>query len=145
MSAQYDFKKEWEAAKKQILKFSKEAAKLTKKGEQEIIKFSKISKLHIDATTLGIKKEKLYYLIGKEYIMSKDPAKSAKLTKMVADLKALEEGRKSIQFKLDAKAKKTKASASKKAQTTKPKKKTKAKKTIKTATSVKTADENVVE
>lgn len=104
MSQQNDFKKDWEAAKKQILKFSQEAARLTKRGEEELVKFSRVSKLHIDSTTLGIKKEKLYYLIGKEYVSCKDPEKSSKLKKMVEEIENLEKGQKAIRLKLKTKA-----------------------------------------
>ena len=64
---QYDFKKEWEKTKEQLVKFSKEAAIVAKKGEEELIKFSHRSKLHVDSTTASLKKEHLYYQIGKEF------------------------------------------------------------------------------
>jgi len=73
--------------KNQLTKFSKEAVRVAKKGEQELIKFSRQSKLHVDATAIGLKKEKLYYMIGKEYMQSKDLEKeSPKLTKLVIEL-----------------------------------------------------------
>jgi len=87
MPGQYDFKKEWEKTKNQLTKFSTEAAKVAKKGEKELIKFSRQSKLHIDATAISLKKEKLYYMIGKEYMQSKDLEKEApKLAKLVMEL-----------------------------------------------------------
>jgi len=87
MSGQYDFKKEWEKTKIQLTKFGKEAARVAKKGEKELMKFSRQSKLHVDATAVSLKKEKLYYMIGKEYMQSKDLEKETpKLAKLVIEL-----------------------------------------------------------
>ena len=71
MPGHYDFKKEWEKTKNQLTKFSKEAARVAKKGEEELIKFSRQSKLHVNATAISLKKEKLYYMIGKEYMQKR--------------------------------------------------------------------------
>ncbi len=101
MSSNYDFKKEWEDTKKKIVKFSKEAADIARKGEAELIKISQKSKLHIDSTAITLKKEKLYYLIGKEYAKSRNPAKpSAKLTKLSEELKQAEKEHKDLKNKL---------------------------------------------
>ena len=35
MSSNFDYKKEWEKTKKQLIKFGKEASVLAKKGEEE--------------------------------------------------------------------------------------------------------------
>jgi len=87
MSTQYDFKKEWEKTKNQLTKFSQEAVKMAKKGEKELVEFSRKSKLHVDKTAIGLKKEKLYYLIGKEYAGIKGPEKETpKLQKLVEEL-----------------------------------------------------------
>ena len=107
MGKQYDFKKEWEKTKKSLIKFSKEAAEVAKKGEAELIKISKQSKLHIDSTATTLKKEKLYYLIGKEYAKAKNPAKpSAKLVKLMEELKELNKEQKALKGKLQGKKKK---------------------------------------
>ena len=73
MPTQYDFKKEWEKTRNQLVKFSKEATKVAQKGEKELIAFSRKSKLHVDSTAISLKKEHLYYLVGKEYIKSDTP------------------------------------------------------------------------
>ena len=87
MPVQYDFKKEWEKTRTQLAKFSKEAIKIAKKGEKEFIKFSRKSRLHVGATSVSLKKEQLYYLIGKEYARAKEPEKSTlKLTKLMNEL-----------------------------------------------------------
>jgi len=65
MSGRYDFKGEWEKTRVQLAKFSKEAAKVAKRGEEELIKFSRQGKLHVDSTAMSLRREKLYYLIGK--------------------------------------------------------------------------------
>jgi len=48
MPRQYDFKKEWEKTRAQLVKFSKEAVNVAKKGEKELVAFSRKSKLQID-------------------------------------------------------------------------------------------------
>ena len=109
MSAQFDFKKEWEKTKKQLLEFSKEATKMAKKGEEELVKFSKKSMDHIDATAANLKKEKLYYRIGKEYIatVEKKDKGTQELDKLVAEYKATVKAEKELQKKIKAEAKKT--------------------------------------
>ena len=101
MPGQYDFKKEWEKTKNQLTKFSKEAARVAKKGEEELIKFSRQSKLHVNATAISLKKEKLYYMIGKEYMQSKDLEKeSPKLVKLVTELKKANKKQSVLKHKL---------------------------------------------
>jgi len=79
--------REWEKTRIQILKLSKKGIVIAKKGEKEIIKLSRKSKLHIDTTALGLKKERLYYMIGKEYANTKSKDRtSVKLTKLVTEL-----------------------------------------------------------
>ena len=91
MPGQYNFKSEWEKTRNQLVKFSKEAAKVAKKGEAELIKFSRQSKLHVDVTAMSLKREKLYYLIGKEYAYAKNPeVATPKLAKFVAELKRVD-------------------------------------------------------
>ena len=58
------------------------------KGEKELVEFSRKSKLHVDTTAISLKKEHLYYLIGKEYAKENAPAQpTAKLTKLLNELK----------------------------------------------------------
>ena len=97
MAKQFDLKKEWANIKKQITKFSNDVSKVIKKGEEEILRFSKSSKRHIDSTTLSLKKEHLYYLIGKEYVSIKKPGqKTAKLKKLIVDFKKIETQQRSL-------------------------------------------------
>jgi len=101
MAGKYDFKKEWEKTRIQLIKFGKEASRVAKKGEIELIKFSRQSKLHVDATAISLKKEKLYYLIGKEYAHAKDPEKATpKLTKLIAELKKFDQAQSVLKRKL---------------------------------------------
>ena len=87
MPARYDFKKEWVKTKDQLSKLSKEALVIAKKGERELIEISRKSKIHVDATALTLKKEHLYYMIGKEYSALQDKNKpSVTLTKLVGEL-----------------------------------------------------------
>lgn len=109
MSGQYDFKKELEKTKSQLIKFSKEAIEIAKKGEEEILKFSKRGKLHVDATAVNLKKEKLLYLIGKEYVEKKFPEKpTGKLKTLVDEFGEISKEQKSIKRKLKTKSKNAK-------------------------------------
>lgn len=104
MPGQYNFKSEWEKTRNQLVKFSKEAAKVAKKGEAELIKFSRQSKLHLDATANSLRKEKLYYLIGKEYAHAPDPFQATpKLTKFLSELKKVNEAQSVLKRKLNTK------------------------------------------
>lgn len=104
MKDNYDFKKEWERTKKQLVKLGKEATELAHKGEKEIIKISKKGKLHIDKTALNLKKERLYYSIGKEYVGLKDANRpTAKLKKLVEDLKKTVKEERALARKLKTK------------------------------------------
>jgi len=102
MSNQFDLKKEWEKTKTQLQKFSEEAVVLAKKGEEELIKFSKKGKLHLDSTAIGLKIERLYYVIGKEYVKgcrSSQPS-SAQLEKLIKEITKLEKEHKLLQGKI---------------------------------------------
>ena len=103
MPEQHDFKRDWEKTKNQLAKFSKEAARVAKKGEQELIKFSRQSKMHVDSTAISLKKEKLYYMIGKEYMQSKDLEKETpKLVKLVTELNKANKEQSALKRKLKA-------------------------------------------
>jgi predicted hydrocarbon binding protein len=107
MSEKYDFKKEWPNIKKKLVSMSQEAIVLAKKGEEELVKFSQKSKLHIDATSLNLKKEKLFYQIGKEYVKAKCPAaKTAKLTKFMEELAQIEKEERVLRRRINAAGKK---------------------------------------
>jgi len=98
---QYDFKKEWEKTKIQLIKFSKEAAEIAKKGEDELKKFTKKSKLQIDTTAAHLKKEKLFYLIGKEYATAKKAnTVSVKLKKLMGDYNKVDKEEKTLLAKM---------------------------------------------
>ena len=107
MTAQYDFKKEWEKTRAQLNKFSKEAVKMAKQGEKELIEFSRKSKLHVDSTAISLKKEHLYYLIGKEYASAQAPAQpTEKLTKLLSELKKADRQQLALKRKIERKKKK---------------------------------------
>lgn len=101
MPGQYDFKKEWEKTRKQLAEFTKEAGRVAKRGEMELIKFSRQSKLHVDATAISLKKEKLYYMIGKEYVHATDPEKTtSQLRKLLAELEKINKRQSVLKRKL---------------------------------------------
>jgi hypothetical protein len=106
MTAHYDFKKEWEKTREQLNKFSKEAVKMAKQGEKELVKFSRRSKLHVDSTALSLKKEHLYYQIGKEYASAQAPAQpTVKLTKLLGELKKADRQQQALKRKIEGKKK----------------------------------------
>ena len=104
MKTQYNIKKEWEKTKKQFLKLGQEATVFAKKSEKELLKLSQKGKLHLDVTAGNLKKERLYYFVGKEYVKLNDQTKpSAKLKKLVEDLKLLEKEQRALNKKLKSK------------------------------------------
>jgi hypothetical protein len=101
MSAQFDFKKEWEKTKKQLVEFGKQATKIAKQGEDELVKFSERSVLHIDATAANLRKEKLYYQIGKAYVHQlKTKKDSGELSKLLSELNLVESEGKVLKKKI---------------------------------------------
>ncbi len=101
MNQKIDYKKEWETVKKQFNKFSQEASVVIKKWEEEFIKISKKGKLHIDTAAFNLKKEHLYYLIGKEYMNTKNHAKpTLALKKLVNAFKKVDESQRRLMRKL---------------------------------------------
>ena len=97
----YDFKKEWPKVKKQLTQFSKEAMVVVKKGEKEIVRLSKEGKLRVDATSLGLKKEHLFYLIGKECVRTESKnIKNPKLKKLFGELKAINKQLRTLNLKI---------------------------------------------
>lgn len=98
---QYDFKKEWEKAKKQFVKFGQEAVELAKRGEKEFKKLSHRGKLHLDSTAVNLKREHLYYLLGRESIKAKVPMDQyPTLQPLVEELNKLEEEQKLLKRKI---------------------------------------------
>ena len=65
-----DFQKDMnqflEQAKEKLKRFGEEVGVLARKSEKEIVKASKASRIQLDIVGLGVKKEKLYYDIGKK-------------------------------------------------------------------------------
>jgi len=101
MSTHHDYKKDWERTRAQLTKLSKEAVEIAKKGEKEFLEFSRRSKLHIDSTAITMKKEKLYYLIGKEYTNLKSSAEpTPKLNNLVKELKTADRLQQSLRRKI---------------------------------------------
>ena len=97
----YDFKKEWPKLKKQLVAYSQEAVKLAKQGEAKAIQLGRESRLHLDIAALRLKKEQLFYKIGKEFIGSRGkPHKSLKLNKLVQELAQAQTEEKALNRKI---------------------------------------------
>ena len=87
MAEQNDLKNEWKKRREQLAQLSKEALQVAQRGEKEFLKLSRKTRIHVDATALTLKKEHLYYQIGKEYASVQGTDKSTtKLTKLVGEL-----------------------------------------------------------
>jgi len=101
MAKRRDFQKEWEKLKKQLAEYGKEAMVIAKKGEKEFKRVSKEGKLRLDAATLNLKQEQLYYNIGKEYVKARCPGpKNAKLKKLTTELKNIIRQKSSVNRKI---------------------------------------------
>ena len=104
MAKQKGFEQDWVKAKEQLLQFSHEAMQFAKKGEEEVRRLSHISRIHFDLTALELKRERLVYMIGKEYIRLKEPSEpSAALRNLVNDYKTLLKEQKVLKAKIDKK------------------------------------------
>jgi hypothetical protein len=101
MSFKDDFQKEWPKIRKQLQDIGREAAKLAHKGEEELVKISKKGKMRLDATSINLKREKLYYELGKTYAKEGFPgAGSPALKKIVGEIEKLESQSRSLKRKL---------------------------------------------
>lgn len=125
MTQNYDVKQEWDKTKKQLIRFGKEVGELVRKGEDEIIALSQKGKIQIESTTTSIKKEKLYYQIGKEYVALGDQSKPSRtLKKLLDEYHKLEREQKSLSTKLKRKTTKKASGSAVRKRATKTKRKT---------------------
>ena len=97
-----ELQKDWEKAKEQIVRLSKDALDLAKKGEAELVTLSKKTRIHFDLTALSLHKEKLIYQIGKEFIKSKVEVSSVTLKKLLQEFHKLENDEKKLRNKIKA-------------------------------------------
>ena len=65
---QKDFSKALDETKKHLKQFGEDLGVWAKKGEKEIVKASQAGKAQIDILSLNVKKEKLYYDLGKKVV-----------------------------------------------------------------------------
>ena len=101
MDTEYNFKKEWEKTKKQLKQLSADALELAQKGEKELIKISRKSKWHIDSTAITLKRDRLYFLIGKAYAkIKKNSVRTKELDRLMKELQTLEKEEKDLQKKM---------------------------------------------
>src|SRR5437867_11181099 len=104
MTLQQDLKKNWPKAKKQIEKLGKEALIVAEKGKKELIRFSHESKIRLDITSLELKKERLFYLIGKEFVKEHCPGNNSEtLAKFIQELETVSQQQKSLQTEMEKK------------------------------------------
>ena len=87
-----DFEKIWRDTKVQVFKFSKETLDLLKKGEKEVVKASGKAKINFEIMLSKLKREQLFYIIGKESFKSskKKRGSGARVAKLVKEVKEIE-------------------------------------------------------
>ena len=87
-----DMSKILEQVKVNFHKLSKDAGKMAKQGEKELVKASSIGKVQLEIMSLNMKKEKLYYEIGKAIATTRSASKDlAKvLTPFMKKLRVIE-------------------------------------------------------
>ncbi len=56
----------WKQAKQSLSKLSRETIKLAKRGEKEVVRATKIGKIHLEILNLKRKKDSLYQQIGEK-------------------------------------------------------------------------------
>ena len=82
---------EFRKGKLQLLEISRKAVALAKASEAQLKKLSHHGSLHFDAAALHLRLERLYYLIGKEYVKNrKSPEHSPNLVKLLKELDLVE-------------------------------------------------------
>ena len=112
MKKSYDFNQDWPKLKKQLMEFSQDALSLAKKGEAEVLKFSKRGKLHFDSTALQLKREHICHSIGKEYIKAQCPGPhTPELKKFITQLSRVDRDIEVLKKRLAGKAGATKGTA----------------------------------
>ncbi|MCA9408687.1 MAG: hypothetical protein KC733_08355, partial [Candidatus Omnitrophica bacterium] len=80
---------------------SKEAEVIARKGEKELVNIYNKGKLHVDSTAAGLRKEKLYYQIGKEYVRTvKSKKESTSLKKMLDELNKIDKEQRQLKIKI---------------------------------------------
>ncbi|MFH1552486.1 MAG: hypothetical protein ABID83_02450 [Candidatus Omnitrophota bacterium] len=66
MAKKTDMSKIFEKYGPMLKKFGDEVGEVAKKGEEGVIKMSKLAKIQLDILGVSLQKEKLYYELGKE-------------------------------------------------------------------------------
>lgn len=59
----------WKQAKQSLSRLSQESIKLAKRGEKEIVRATKIGKIHLEILNLKRKKDTLYQQIGEKVVV----------------------------------------------------------------------------
>ncbi|HDI46148.1 MAG TPA: hypothetical protein ENF60_02315 [Candidatus Omnitrophica bacterium] len=81
----------WKRTKKDLEAVVSETSKLIKKGEKQVKEISERSRLKLEIMNLKLKREKLYYTLGKS-IAGTSPSKwsqNKKIEKIIAEIKKL--------------------------------------------------------
>ena len=85
VDVQKEVAKIWQQAKKNLKELGQKTMKLAQKGEEEVVRASKIGKLQLDIVGINLKKENIFRQAGKkvyEAHFKKGEIKPAKLTSL---------------------------------------------------------------
>ncbi len=87
---QKELEKLWPKTKKQLDRVAKDAMVLAKKSEKQLIELSEKGKIQFELTMLQVKKEQLFYKIGKAVAKNlKRMKKTVTLAKLDKELKSI--------------------------------------------------------
>ena len=101
MMTQRNSEDKWEKTKEQLTQISRKALALAKASEAQLKKLSHHGSVHFDATALHLRRERLYYLIGKEYVKNRNAIPlSVRLTKFLEELDLIEKEYYSLKSKM---------------------------------------------
>ncbi|MFH1046651.1 MAG: hypothetical protein V1727_06805 [Candidatus Omnitrophota bacterium] len=96
MQKKIDLQKEiakiWEQAKENLKELGQNTLTLAQKGEQEVVRASKVGKLQLDIVSLNLKKENVFRLVGKKIYEAhgkKEELQDIKVTSLLSQLNNL--------------------------------------------------------
>jgi vacuolar-type H+-ATPase subunit H len=87
-----DFNKIWQETKEQLVQLSKDTTDFLKRGEEEISKVSGQAKKNFENMVLKLKKEQLFYFVGKEAykLLKNKRVPKASLKKLIEEVKNID-------------------------------------------------------
>lgn len=95
------FSENWPKVKEQLSELAREALILAKRGEEQLEKAASRGKLQLEQASLAFKRDQFLYLIGREYVKAKFPARpTPALKRLLSRLQELDIEKKAIRKRL---------------------------------------------